>query len=166
VLSTSAISGLCFGASYIGAGQLWTWLQNLIGVSNQLAWIAIGLASIRFRGAIESRGLAHKLPFKNWTYPWGPYICVILNIVLVLVQGWSSFKGGFHGVDFVSYYIELPVMLVMYVGWKLLKGTKIVGYAEMDLDTDVYVPTDDDLKEEVEEKTVKGRLRSTLRWIL
>ncbi|RAL60578.1 hypothetical protein DID88_009773 [Monilinia fructigena] len=32
VLATSAISGLCFGASFIGAGQLWSWLQNLVGV--------------------------------------------------------------------------------------------------------------------------------------
>ena len=28
VLATSAISILCFGASFIGAGQLWTWLQK------------------------------------------------------------------------------------------------------------------------------------------
>lgn len=28
VLATSVISGLCFGASYIGAGQLWSWLQK------------------------------------------------------------------------------------------------------------------------------------------
>ena len=28
VLSTSAISVLCFGSSFIGAGQLWTWLQK------------------------------------------------------------------------------------------------------------------------------------------
>jgi AAT family amino acid transporter len=28
VLATSLISGLCFGASYIGAGELWTWLQK------------------------------------------------------------------------------------------------------------------------------------------
>lgn len=28
VLATSVISGLCFGASYIGAGQLWNWLQK------------------------------------------------------------------------------------------------------------------------------------------
>lgn len=28
VLSTTVISGLCFGASYIGAGQLWTWLHK------------------------------------------------------------------------------------------------------------------------------------------
>ena len=28
VLATSLISGLCFGSSFIGAGQLWTWLQK------------------------------------------------------------------------------------------------------------------------------------------
>lgn len=28
VLSTALISGLCFGSSYIGAGQLWSWLQK------------------------------------------------------------------------------------------------------------------------------------------
>ena len=28
VLVTSVISILCFGASFIGAGQLWTWLQK------------------------------------------------------------------------------------------------------------------------------------------
>ena len=30
VLATSAISILCFGASFIGAGQLWTWLQKCV----------------------------------------------------------------------------------------------------------------------------------------
>jgi AAT family amino acid transporter len=28
VLATSFIAGLCFGSSFIGAGQLWTWLQK------------------------------------------------------------------------------------------------------------------------------------------
>lgn len=165
VIATSAISGLCFGASFIGAGQLWSWLQNIVGVSNQLAWIAIGITSIRFRGALELQGKTHLLPFKNWTYPWGPWICVVLNIVIVLVQGWSSFSPRFSGVDFVSYYIELPIMLVMYVGWKLLKKTKIVGYAEMDLETDVYVVGEEDLKATEQERTVKGRIETALRWI-
>lgn len=30
VLTTAFLSGLCFGASFIGAGQLWTWLQKLV----------------------------------------------------------------------------------------------------------------------------------------
>jgi AAT family amino acid transporter len=138
VLSTMAISGLCFGARYIGAGQLWTWLQNIVGVSNQLAWIAIGLASLRFRSAIRKQGLEHLLPFKNWAYPWGPILSVVLNSVLVLVQGWSSFRGGFKAVDFVSYYIQLPAMLLMIVVWKLVKKTRFVRLSEMDLITDRY----------------------------
>jgi amino acid transporter len=36
MLLTSSISVLCFGSSFIGSGQLWAWLQNLVGVSNQV----------------------------------------------------------------------------------------------------------------------------------
>ncbi|KAK4945319.1 Basic amino-acid permease [Elasticomyces elasticus] len=138
VLSTSTISGLCFGASYIGAGQLWSWLQNIVGVSNQLSWICIGLASLRFRAGIKAQGLEHLLPFKNWTYPVGPILAVGLNCILVLVQGWSCFSPTFSGVDFVSYYIEIPVMIVMIVAWKLIKRTRFVHLNEMDLITDRY----------------------------
>ncbi|PWY94678.1 amino acid permease [Aspergillus sclerotioniger CBS 115572] len=138
VLATSVISGLCFGASYIGAGQLWSWLQNIVGVSNQLSWTFIGLASLRFRAAIHHQNLEHLLPYKNWTYPFGPIIAIILNIVLILVQGWSCFSPTFQAVDFVSYYIELPIMLVMFVGWKLCKRSKFVKLSAMDLLTDRY----------------------------
>jgi AAT family amino acid transporter len=165
VLATSTVSGLCFGASFIGAGQLWTWLQNLVGVSNQLAWLAIGVTSIRFRGAMELQGKTHLLGFKNWTYPWGPWISVVLNIVIILVQGWSSFSPSFTAVNFVSYYVELPVMLVMYLGWKFLKKTKIVSYEKMDLDTDVYVVGEDDFKEMEREKSARGKVESVIRWI-
>jgi AAT family amino acid transporter len=138
VLVTSAIGGLCFGASFIGAGQLWNWLQNIVGVSNQLSWIAIGIASYRFRTAVRLQGKEHLLPFKNWTYPWGPLASVVLNSVLVLVQGWSAFSPKFDAVSFVSFYIEIPIMVIMYVGWKILKKTKIVSLDQMDLETDVY----------------------------
>jgi AAT family amino acid transporter len=164
VLATSAISGLCFGASFIGAGQLWTWLQNLVGVSNQLAWLAIGATSIRFRGALERQRKTHLLPFKNWTYPWGPWISVVLNIVIILVQGWNSLSP-FTAVDFVSYYIELPVMLVMYLGWKWIKKTKIVSYEQMDLETDVYVVSEEDVKEMEQERSLSGKLEIVIRWI-
>ena len=165
VLATSSISLLCFGASFIGAGDLWTWLQNIVGVSNQLSWIAIALASIRFRRALKAQGKTELLPFKNWTYPYGPWFSLILNIVLVLVQGWSCFSPKFSGVDFVSYYLELPVMLVMYVGWNLLKRSKIVKLREMDLETDVYVETHEDRSDIEDIKTWKGKTKRAVRWL-
>lgn len=165
VLATSVISGLCFGASFIGAGQLWTWLQNLVGVSNQLAWIAINVTSLRFRGGLKSQGKTHLLPFRNWTYPYGPIIAVVLNVIIVLVQGWSSFSPKFAAVDFVSYYIELPIMLVMYLVWKALKRTRVVSYEDMDLETDVYVAGEDDELDNAKDKTARGKVETVLRWI-
>ncbi|DAA77493.1 TPA_exp: Uncharacterized protein A8136_6039 [Trichophyton benhamiae CBS 112371] len=139
VIGTSAISGLCFGASYIGAGQLWTWLQNIVGVSNQISWMAIGFSSLRFRQAVRMQNLEHLLPFKNWTYPWGPILSIGLNGLLILVQGWSSFSPKFKPVDFVSFYIQLPVILCMFLTWKfVVKKTKFVKLEEMDLLTDRY----------------------------
>ena len=36
LLLTSSVSALCFGSTFIENGQLWAWLQNLVGVSNQV----------------------------------------------------------------------------------------------------------------------------------
>lgn len=38
-----------------------------------------------------------------------------------IVQGWSSFSPHFEVVDFVSLYIEIPVMILMYVAWMLIR---------------------------------------------
>ncbi|KAK7214587.1 hypothetical protein V2G26_002590 [Clonostachys chloroleuca] len=164
VLATSLIAGLCFGSSFIGAGQLWSWLQNIVGVSNQLSWISIGIASIRFRSGLERQGKTHLLPFKNWTYPVGPWISVLLGSFLVLVQGWSCFSPKFSAVDFVSFYIELPVMLLMFVIWKLVKRTKFVKLEEMDLETDVYTVDEDHKLEPEDEKGWKGKAKTVLTW--
>ncbi|KAI9733782.1 MAG: hypothetical protein M1818_007049 [Claussenomyces sp. TS43310] len=164
VVTTSIVSGALFGISFIGAGQAWTWLQNIVGVSNQLSWIAIGIASLRFRAGLAKQGKTHLLPFRNWTYPWGPWASVFLNSFLVLIQGWSCFSPTFSGVDFVSYYIELPIMLVMFVGWKLIKRTRFVGLTDMDLETDVYEvqPGEIDLESR---PGWKGKVRKVLRWL-
>ncbi|KAF5589461.1 amino acid permease [Fusarium pseudocircinatum] len=162
VLITSSISALCFGASKIGAGELWSWLQNIVGVSNQLAWIAINLTSIRFRSALKAQGKTEYLSYRNPTYPWGPWTCVFLCSSIILVQGWTAFSPSFKVVDFFSLYIELPIMAVMYVAWKLFKKTKIPALKDIDVETDRYVP----LPEEFTSEGVQGKLKRYLGWIL
>lgn len=39
LLATSSVSVLCFGSSFIGSGTVWGWLQNIVGVSNQVCQI-------------------------------------------------------------------------------------------------------------------------------
>lgn len=185
VLATSLVSGLCFGASYIGAGQLWSWLQNIVGVINQITWLVICLSSLRFRAGIRKQGLEHLLPFKNWTYPVGPAVAAVLNSVLILVQGWSSFSPRFSAVDFVSYYVEIGIMIVLFVLWKVVKRSRFVRLDDMDFVTDRY-ETDNvfsDGQEPVQEqyhgwrgkvqkrldekggKTVLGRMKKVGMWL-
>ena len=58
LLATSSVSILCFGSSFIGSGQLWGWLQNIVGVSNQVRqsphwfyWTKL-IADLRLRGCL------------------------------------------------------------------------------------------------------------------
>jgi hypothetical protein len=92
-------------------------------VSNQIAWFSIGIASWRFRKAwvIQGRSL-DELKFRaGWTWPWGPPFVVIAVAAIIIVQGWSSVIPTFSPVSFVSFYIEIPVMIVMYIFWVLTR---------------------------------------------
>jgi len=106
LLATSSISVLCFGSSFIGSGQLWSWLQNIVGVSSQIAWLSIGLASWRFRKAWVAQGRPiEELKFRaGWTWPWGPYF--------VVSDRWNHCSRGHFTDDFgsgnicVRYHLE------------------------------------------------------------
>ncbi|KAH8930757.1 hypothetical protein BT69DRAFT_1255261 [Atractiella rhizophila] len=123
LLATGSVSGLCFGSSYIGAGDLWSWLQNLVGVSNQIAWLSIGLASWRFRKAWVKQGRRkEELKYHaRWTWGWAHYFVIISVSCLIIIQGWSSFSPSFNSVDFVSLYIQIPLMVVLYFGWAIFR---------------------------------------------
>ncbi|KAF8906476.1 amino acid permease-domain-containing protein [Gymnopilus junonius] len=126
LLMTSSISGLCFLSSFIGSGELWGWLQNIVGVSNQIAWLSIGLSSWRFRKAWLKQGRSiQELKFRaSWTWPWGPHFVVVSVTFLILVQGWSSLFPAFSVVDFVSFYIELPIMAIMFSAWIIFRRSR------------------------------------------
>jgi len=120
---TSSISALCFCSSFIGSGELWGWLQNIVGVSNQIAWLSIALSSWRFRKAWIRQGRSlEELKFRAaWTWPWGPPFVVIAVTILIMIQGWSSFIPTFSLLDFMSFYIEIPIIVVMFAArmiWK------------------------------------------------
>lgn len=161
------VSGIqAFAKSFNQNADCTSLLNSIVGVSNQLSWVAIGIASLRFRTAIRVQNKEHLLPFKNWTYPWGPWFCIILNSFLILVQGWSSFSPSFNVATFFSLYIELPIMLVMYMGWKLLKRTKIVKLSEMDLETDTHTAEELDRDSSIEKNKWRQKAYMAWRWLL
>lgn len=66
-------------------------------------------------------------------------------------------------MSFVSFYIELPIMLVMYLGWKFIKRTKFVRLEDMDLETDVHTAEEQEVEEE--EKGWKAKAKRAYEWL-
>ncbi|GAA5992214.1 hypothetical protein JCM5350_000642 [Sporobolomyces pararoseus] len=161
VLAIASVSLLFFGASFLpgSAAEIFTWAQNLVGVSNQIAWLCIGVASTRFRSAWKAQGKsASELRFKNPAGRLAGPIVIVVTTFIILVQGWSVFKGTFDGVGFVANYIELPVFLVLYIAWRLIKRVKSPSLLQIDVDTARYVETARDIQDnkEIEERE-KGK---------
>lgn len=155
VILTWAVGGLCFGASFIGAGTLWTWLQNIVGVSNQVAWLSIAVTSIRFRKGLAQQGKTQELQFKNWTYPYGPYFLVIFVTLIILVQGWSAFDP-WSTSDFFSYYLELFVFPTCWLIWWIFKRDRFVKPEDMDFITDRYIQSPQEIEENERLDNLKG----------
>lgn len=63
----------------------------------------------------------------------------------------------------MSFYVELPILLFLYLGWKFVKKTRLVRLEEMDLETDVYVVVPGEIEKDWE--GWKGRVQTVVRWI-
>lgn len=163
LVATGSGSALCFASSYVGSGQLWYWLQNLVGVSNQLAWLSIGLASLRFRRAwtLQGNSLDDLLWHPKWTRFWGPPFVIFAVVAIWGVQTYSAVAPHFGIVDFLSLYLQLPVFLVLFAGWKLFRRSKFVDLKTVDLAADVYIPDEEtraalDAAEELRNERLQG----------
>jgi amino acid transporter, AAT family len=62
--------------------------------------------------------------------------CSPRAVRLAAVQGWSSIIPRFSAVDFVLFYIELPVMLILYVLWILIRRIKQLRPNSLELPSD------------------------------
>ncbi len=136
LIVTSAVGTIAFLASLFGDGVVYVWLLNASGMSGFIAWIGIAICHYRFRKAFVAQGRnINDLPYKAKWYPFGPLFAFALCGIVILGQNYAAFTGesiDWNGV-LVS-YIGLPLFLVLWIGYKLIKRTKIVPINECDLD--------------------------------
>ncbi|GAA6000489.1 hypothetical protein JCM10207_008035 [Rhodosporidiobolus poonsookiae] len=163
ILAVVAICLAFFGISFLpgGAGQIWVWCQNLVGVNNQFGWVFIGLSSWRMRSAWAKQGRpATALKAPNVFGRFGAPIVVFAFSFVILVQGWTSFQH-FQAKKFVASYLEIPVLAVLYLGFRSFKGSKTPGLLELDLDSGRH---DDSAEDEEDNEKARRRERGRLGW--
>ncbi|MBM6824959.1 amino acid permease [Veillonella magna] len=138
LLATAAFGLFAFLTSLIGEGTAYNWLVNISGMSGFIAWLGIAIAHYRFRRAFHAQGRDLKeIPFKASLFPFGPIFAFILCLIIIAGQNYTAFTGDeidWYGASVA--YIGIPVFLAVYLGYKWLRGTKMVPLKDVDLSRD------------------------------
>ena len=134
LLITTAVGMLAFLASLFGDGVVYTWLLNASGMCGFITWLGIAISHYRFRRAYVAQGRdLRDLPYRARWFPFGPIFAFVLCIIVILGQNYQAFTGehiDWNGV-FVA-YLSLPLFLILWLGYKWIKKTKVVPLQECD----------------------------------
>lgn len=98
--------------------------------------------SLRFRQAWKYNGhTLDELAFKSQATVWGSWVGLIFNILVIVVSFWTGFAPvGYADLstsDLITSWFQsnlsIPILLVMYFGFKLVRKTKIKKISEIDV---------------------------------
>jgi len=119
-----------------GANQAFTWLQNITALGSMVTWWGIAVTFLRFHKGMKVQGMSRDiLPFHTRFQPFFAWSVLISFTIIMFFNGWTSLHGGFDASDFFSSYVNIPFMLILYIGYKIFYKTSIVPYETMDLTT-------------------------------
>lgn len=121
LLVTAAFGLIAFLCDYFGSANFFLILVNISSLSGFIAWIGIAASHIGFRKHYLAEGnKLSDLPFQSRFYPWGPYIAIVLCLIIIfgmwftlLAQNQLSWSG------IVGMYIGLPIVFLLWLGNKI-----------------------------------------------
>ncbi|AEX51296.1 amino acid permease [Rahnella aquatilis] len=132
--ATTIVAALCFLSSMFGNQTVYLWLLNTSGMTGFIAWLGIAVSHYRFRRGyvLQGRDLK-KLPYLSGFFPFGPVFAFVLCLIITLGQNYQAFlKDTIDWGGVAATYIGLPLFLIIWFGYKLSKGTKVVKYSDME----------------------------------
>jgi yeast amino acid transporter len=135
---------LCFivAAGSDAREQAFDWMLALSGLSSIFTWGSICLAHIRFRKAWHVQGHSlSELAFKSQPGVYGSWVGFIFNCLVVVAQFWTGFAPvgykDMSSTELVQSWFQgclsLPIVLLCYFSFKIVKRTRIRRAKEIDL---------------------------------
>ncbi|OKL61616.1 hypothetical protein UA08_03609 [Talaromyces atroroseus] len=135
--------GVCFLGVFIclgymtlssSASTVFTWLQNIVSVATLVNWMTILTVYLRFFYGCRKQGIDRhaELPWAAPFQPYAAWISMFIFGLLFLTGGYSTFiHGDWSTSVFVSSYLNLPLIFILYFGYKFIKKTKIIPLDEI-----------------------------------
>ena len=136
--ATTLVGALCFFTSIFGDQTVYLWLLNTSGMTGFIAWLGIAICHYRFRKAYVAQGRSlAALPYRAVLFPLGPLFAFALCLAITLGQNYQAFMAD--KIDWSSVaatYIGIPLFFVIWFGYRMKNGTRLLAYDEIDLDSD------------------------------
>ncbi|KAJ8068958.1 hypothetical protein OCU04_002639 [Sclerotinia nivalis] len=157
---------MCLGYMTLSstASTVFTWLQDLVSIATLVNWICILLIYLRFLYACKKQGIDRhtKLPWAAPLQPYTTWASLALFIILLFTGGYATFiHGQWNNETFVSSYLNIPLILILFFGYKFYAKTKMVSLEEMPIRGFIEIYQQNP---EPEEKPKKGLRRLNILW--
>ncbi len=140
LIATTVVAALCFLTNIFSPQAVYIWLLNLSGMTGFIAWLGIAISHYRFRKGYVAQGLdLNALPYRTHSFPFGPIFAFVLCMTITLGQNYQAFlQERIDWTGVVATYIGLPLFLVIWFGYRWVKGSRIVPYGEMQVKPEAY----------------------------
>lgn len=136
IFVTLAVSFLTYLAVGNSSSTVFGWFVNLVTIANLLTWDTICISYVRFHAALKAQGIDRNgLVFKSPFQPYLAWAAFVFFMLVTFLSGWDAFAPEFSYKDFITDYIGIPIYIILFVVWKVLKRTKWHKPADIDLHT-------------------------------
>jgi amino acid transporter len=108
-------------------------MQSLVSAASFVHWINIEIVYLRFYYGCKAQGISRdELPWKSPFQPHASWIALVSFAVLLITGGFYVFvEGHWSAQSFVSAYFNIPLILILYFGYKYWRGTKLISLHDM-----------------------------------
>jgi yeast amino acid transporter len=124
---------LSFLQTSSGSAEALNILLSLITGGGVVDYIVMSITFIFYYRACKAQGLDRKsLPYYGYFQPYGAWIALILQTIVLYTYGYTAFTPWNTKNFFANYTMQL-LAPILYIGWKLVKKTRILKPHEVDL---------------------------------
>ncbi|MCY9806610.1 amino acid permease [Lentilactobacillus senioris] len=132
LIVTTLVASITFISSIAGP-HIYMWLVAASGLTGFIAWFGIAVSHFRFRRAFIKQGHSlSELKYHAKWFPFGPVLCLILCILVIVGQDPSAF-AHFDWQQILVTYMSVPLVIILYLGYKIRHHTKIIPLDEVDV---------------------------------
>src|SRR6204780_3875343 len=136
LLATGLVSALAFFSTVVGDQKIYQIFYNASSLSGFIIWLGIAVCHLRFRKAWVAQGRSlDDLKFKSKLYPYGPWLAVVLFLVILFGDNIGVFQTPvFSWFDFITGYLMIPVFVLLYLGHKIRNKSRVIPLKDCNFD--------------------------------